>query len=216
MQSVFRRVGARVIGITALAILPALGTTIAAHADTQTQTITYDYQASAAGQTSDSTLSVPLTTTAPSSVAAGGAVSDSLAPGAVTVPTSVNGYTVKQIQDIALQIPVPANSTYVSATLSGGSNLGSGTPTVSESNGVVTATVPGPIPGGTTFTLPTLTLNLTAGSSGSSIQLQLAGSSYSSPGLTFTAVVTVFFFDVNASAAGYPNPNPVLATTTIS
>lgn len=214
MKLSFRRVGARVIGITALALLPALGTTIAAHADTQT--ITYDYQASALGQTSTGTLSVPLTTTAPSSVAAGGAVTDVLAPGAITLPTSVGSYTLKQIQGINLEVPVPANSTYVSASLSGGSNLGSGTPSVSESNGVVTATVPGPIAGGTTFTLPTLTINLTAGSSGSSIQLQLAGSSYSDPGLTFTAVVTVFGFDVDANAVGYPNPNPVLATTTIS
>jgi dehydratase len=214
MKPSFRRVGARVIGITALALLPALGTTIAAHADSQT--ITYNIQASAIGQTATSTLSVPVNTTAPASVAAGAPLSIVLAPGAITVPTTVSNYTLKQLQNIALQVPVPANSSYVSASLSGGSNLGSGKPTVSESNGVVTATVPGPIPGGATFTLPTLTLNLTAGGSGSTIQTQLAGTSYSSPGLTFVAVVSVLGFNVNANAVGYPSPNPVLATTTVS
>lgn len=214
MKPSLRRVGARVIGITALALLPVLGTTIAAHADTQT--INYDIQASALGQTVTSTLQVPLTTTAPSSVASGGDVSDVLAPGEITVPSSVSGYTISQIQDVTLEVPVPANSTYVSGTLSGGSNLGSGTPTVAESNGVVTVTVPGPIAGGATFTLPTLTLDLTAGASGSTISVQLSGTSYSDPGLTFTAVVSVFGFSIDASVVGYPDPSPVLATTTVS
>lgn len=213
MKSSFRRVGARVIGIAALALLPALGTSMAAHADTQT--VTYDIQSSAAGQTADSTLSVDVDTTAPATVAPGGSLTDVLAPGPITVPTSADGYTITQIQDITLTVPVPANSSYVSASLSGGSGLGSGTPSVAENNNAVTVTVPGPIAGGATFTLPTLTLNLTAGSSGS-IVTQLAGTSYSDPGLTFTAVVSVFGFPVNAATVGYPDPNPVLATTTIS
>ena len=115
MKSSFRRVGARVIGITALALLPVLGTTIAAHADTQT--INYDIQASAVGQTSNSTLPVPLTTTAPATVASGGDVSDALATGSRSPCRAAStGYTLKQIQDIALEVPVPTNSTYVSAT----------------------------------------------------------------------------------------------------
>jgi dehydratase len=212
MRSHFRRVGVRLIGVTALALLPAFGTTLAAHADSQT--VTYDIESSAAGQTSDSTLSVAVDTTAPATVAPGGAVSVVIAPGAITVPSSADGYSISQIQDIKLIVPVPANSTYVSATLSGGSGLGSGTPSVAQSGGVVTATVPGPIAGGATFTLPTLNLDLTAGSSGT-IQTQLAGSGYSDPGLTFTAVVSVLGFPVDAATVGYPDPNPVLATTTI-
>ncbi|HVV20926.1 MAG TPA: cyclase [Pseudonocardiaceae bacterium] len=213
MKSSFRRVGARVIGIAALALLPALGSTLTASADTQT--VNYDIQSSAAGQTANSTLSVDVDTTAPATVAAGGSLSDVLAPGPITVPTSADGYTITQIQDITLKVPVPANSTYVSATLSGGSGLGSGTPTVSQSDGVVTVAVPGPVKGGATFTLPTLTLGLTAGTSGS-IVTQLAGTSYSDPGLTFTAVVSVLGFPVDAATVGYPDPNPVLATTAIS
>jgi dehydratase len=212
MKSQFRRVGARLIGVTALALLPLFGATIAAHADTQT--VTYDIQSTAAGQTVDSTLSVGVDTTAPATVAPGGSVTDVLAPQPVTVPTSAGGHPINQIQNIALKLPVPANSTFVSATLSGGAGLGSAAPTVAESGNVITVTVPGPIAGGATFTLPTLTLGLTAGGSGT-IQTQLAGTSFSDPGLTFTAVTSVLGFPVNAPTVGFPNPNPVLATTTI-
>jgi dehydratase len=211
MKSQFRRVGARLIGVTALALLPMFGATLTAHA--VTQTVTYDIQSTAAGQTVDSTLSVGVDTTAPATVASGGSITDVLAPQPVTVPTSAGGHTINQIQNIALKIPVPANASFGSAALSGGAGLGS-TPTVAQSGNVITVTVPGPIAGGATFTLPTLTLGLTAGSSGT-IQTQLAGTSFSDPGLTFTAVVSVLGFPVNAPTVGFPNPHPVRATTTI-
>lgn len=208
-----RRVGARLIGITALAVLPLFA--VQAMANAATTTVTYDIQSSAAGQTADSTLSVSVDAEAPATVAPGGALTITLTPGSITVPSSADGYTIEDIQDITLSVPVPANSTYDSASLSGGSGYGSGTPTVAESNGVVTATVPGPVDGGASFTLPELTLNLTAASSGT-IDTTLSGTSYSSPGLTFTAVVSVLGFPVDAATVGYPDPSPVLATTTIS
>lgn len=154
--------------------------------------------------------------TAPATVAAGADFTVSLAPDPITVPGSVNGNTVNSISALKLTAPVPANATLNSETLSGGSGLGSGTPTVSVSGGVIAMTVPGPINGGSTFTLPTLNLDLTAGASGSTVQTQLAGSSYSSPGLTFTANVTASIFTVNAPTACYPSPNPVLTSTTVS
>ncbi|SEF80996.1 dehydratase [Actinacidiphila yanglinensis] len=154
--------------------------------------------------------------TAPATVAAGSAFTVTLAPDAITVPGSVNGNTVNSISSLKLTAPVPANATLNTETLSGGSGLGSGTPSVSVSGGTLTMTVPGPISGGSTFTLPTLDLGLTAGASGTTVQTQLAGSSYSSPGLTFTANVTSSIFTVNAPTACYPSPNPVLTTTTVS
>lgn len=201
----------RAVIAAALAVLPALGMTVPAHADTQN--VTYDIQSSAAGQTADGTLSVSVATTAPATVAPGASFTDVLAPGPITVPTSASGHSIQQIDNISLIIPVPSNSTYVSASLSGGSGLNS-TPTLSEGNGDITVSVPGPISGGATFTLPTLTMDLTAGGSGT-ITTQLAGTSYSDPGLTFTAVISVLGFGVNAPTTGYPNPDPVLATTTI-
>ena len=74
--------------------------------------------------------------------------------------------------------------------------------------------VPGPIKGGADFELPTVTINLQAGGTGT-ITTKLGGTSYDAPGLTFTAVVVVFGFPVDAAAKGYPDPSPVLTTTTI-
>lgn len=154
--------------------------------------------------------------TAPSSVASGSAFAVSLAPDPITVPSSVNGNTVNSISDLKLSAPVPANATLNSETISGGSGLGSGTPTLTVSGGTLTMNIPGPINGGSTFTLPTLNLNLTAGASGTTVQTRLAGTSYSSPGLTFTANVTAAIFTVNAPTACYPSPNPVLTSTSVS
>ena len=154
--------------------------------------------------------------TAPATVAAGSDFSVSLAPDAITVPASVNGNTVNKISSLVLTAPVPANATLNSETLTGGSGLGSGTPSVSVSGGVISMSVPGPISGGSTFTLPALNLDLTAGASGTTVQTQLAGSGYDSPGLTFTANVTSSIFTVDAPTACYPSPNPVLTSTTVS
>ncbi|CAL9457360.1 hypothetical protein SUDANB95_02551 [Actinosynnema sp. ALI-1.44] len=150
--------------------------------------------------------------TAPATVAPGGGLTVVIDPAPNTVPTSVNGYTVRRVQTLALKVPIPANSTYVSATLSGGSNVG--TTSLSVSGGIATLSASGPIAGGATFELPTVTVQLTAGASGT-IQTKLHGTSYSDPGLTFTAVVSSFIGNVNVPTRCYPDPNPVITTTTI-
>lgn len=203
----------RLFGVAFVAVAPVVATTGAAHAQTA---ITYNLQSSALGQTANSTLSVQADGTAPASVAAGAPLSVALSVGSITVPTSASGYTIKQIQNIVLKLPVPSNSAYVSSALSGGSGYGSATPTVSVSSGVVSIRVPGPIAAGTTFTLPTLTLHLTAGASGGTVVSTLSGTGYSDPGLTFTAVLSVFGFSVNANTVGYPTTQPALTSTTIS
>lgn len=209
-NSPHRRRTLTVAALTALACT-TLGVS-AASADTG---VTYDVQASAVGQTGDFTVDAQVAASAPATVAAGGALTVTLSVGSITVPTSADGYTVKQIKGITLEVPVPANSTYDSASLSGGSGYGSGTPGVSESGNVLTISVPGPISAGTTFTLPTLTLDLTAGAAGQSIDTTLSGSSYSSPGLKFTAVLSVIGISINAAAVGYPSPDPTLTSTAI-
>lgn len=201
----------RPLAVAMLAGLTAFGVTTTASAATG---VTYDCQASALGQTGSFTVSASVTASAPSTVAAASALTITESVGSITVPTSASGYTVKSINGIKLKVPVPTNSTYDSASLSGGSNYGSGTPSVSESANVITISIPGPINAGTTFTLPTLTLKLTSGASGT-ITSSLSGTSYSNPGLTFTAVISVFGFSVNASAVGYPSSTPSLTSTTI-
>src|SRR3989442_832584 len=114
----------RLTGIAALAVASVLGTTTMATA--ATQDVNYLVRTTAAGQTVDSTMTFGVTATQPASVASGAALTDVLTTGPITVPSSANGYTIKQIENIKLLVPVPGNATYKSASLSGGSGLGSG------------------------------------------------------------------------------------------
>ncbi|WP_410621822.1 cyclase [Amycolatopsis sp. cmx-8-4] len=152
--------------------------------------------------------------TAPATVAPGAAFDVVIDPAPNEVPGEVAGNTVKNINTFALKFPIPANSTYVSADLAGGSGLGSTAPAIAVSGGVATLSFPGPIAGGATFELPTITAHLTAGAAGT-IETKLSGTTYSDPGLTFNAVAGTFIGDITAPTACFPNPSPVFTTTTI-
>jgi len=127
--------------------------------------------------------------TAPATVAPGGALDLVIDPAPNTVPATAQASPSRTSTPFALKIPIPANSTYVSSTLTGGTGLGSTAPTISVSGGVATLSFPGPIAGGAAFELPTITRHLTAGGSGT-IETKLAAPSYTDPGLTFNAVVS--------------------------
>ncbi|AHH95046.1 cyclase [Kutzneria viridogrisea] len=202
----------RLLTGAALALVPLIGLAVPAAA--ATQPVNYACQGKAAGQTANLTLTQNVDSAAPATVAAGGALTIELAPTTNTVPGSAGGYTVNSVKNLSLIVPIPANSTYVSASLSGGSGLGSTPPTVSVVGKNVVASVPGPIKGGASFQLPKLTLNLTAGSTGT-IDSTLAGTSYTDPGLTFTATISVIGFPVDAPTTCYPSPSPKLTSTTI-
>jgi dehydratase len=152
--------------------------------------------------------------TAPPTVAPGAAFDVVIDPGPNTVPSEVSGNKVKNINTFALKFPIPANSTYVGADLTGGSGLGATAPVIAVADGVATLSFPGPIAGGATFELPTITAHLTAGQSGT-IETRLSGTSYSDPGLTFNAVASTFIGDLTAPTSCFPNPSPVFTTTTI-
>jgi dehydratase len=160
-------------------------------------------------------LNAGVNATAPATVAASSQFTVTLAPDALTVPTSVSGYSIQSISNIKLTVPVPANATLTGESLSGGSGF-SGSASVAVKSGAVVVTVSGSVGGGGTFTLPALTLKLTAGASGSVITTSLAGSSYSNPGLTFSATVPVAFFTVNVPTACYPATAQTLSSTTVS
>jgi dehydratase len=201
----------RLATAAALALVPLL--VLGTSASAASQTITYKVRASAVGQTAELTLDQGIDSTAPATVAPGGALTVTIDPGPNTVPATGGGFTISEINTIALKLPVPANSTFVSASLSGGSGLGSTAPTVGLSGSDVVLSVKGPLKGGAAFELPTVTINLTAGTSGS-IETKLGGTSYDAPGLTFNAVVVVIF-PITAPATAYPDPSPVLTSTTI-
>lgn len=175
--------------------------------------INFDCQASTPLGNQTSSLVQAVDATAPATVAPGAAFDVVVDPAPGVVPAQANGFTVKNVNTFTLKVPVPSNATLTGIDLSGGSNLG-GTPTSSVSGGVITIQFPGPIAGGSTYELPTITAHLTAGASGV-IESTLGGTSYANPGLTFTTVVS-FIGDITAPTSCFPNPNPVLTSTTIA
>lgn len=151
--------------------------------------------------------------TAPATAAPGSAFDVVVDPAPGTVPADVSGFTVKNVNTFTLKVPVPTNSTLTGVDLAGGSNLG-GTPAWTQDGAIVVVTFPGPIAGGSTFELPTITAHLTAGASGV-VESGLYGTSFDDPGLTFTTVASTILGDINAPTSCFPDPNPVLTSTTI-
>ncbi len=122
---------------------------------------------------------------------------------------------VQNISNLKMLIPVPANSIFVSTSISGGSVPG-GAPSVALVGSNVVLTVPAPINGGTSFTPPAVTINVTANAPGT-ITSKYAGTSYSSHGMTMTTRVTVpIIGGTNVATSCYPNPSPTLTTTNVT
>lgn len=163
-------------------------------------------------------------TTAPQAVKPGAEFEVKLVP----APFSVDGTpksdgTLAEVSSIVSKIAVPAGTTLVSHSISSWSNVGAGTPTSSVSGSTISVTTPGPIRSSTASspnvaTLPTLTLKLKAtGTAGTRINVAMAGTSTSNPGLTFKARVTgTLIGTLNPTLSCYPNPNKVLHSTLIS
>jgi len=219
-RKVVRRVGA-VAGIGALVVAlagcddpPTTERVVVAHACKISSSV---------GDTSGSAEST-FDTTAPQAVAPGAEFEVKLVP----APFSPDGRptgdgTLAEVSAIASKIAVPAGTSLVSYSIGGWSNVGSGTPTVAASGGVVTVTTPGPIRSSTpsspnVATLPTLTLRLKAtGAAGTKVQVAMAGTSTSNPGLTFKAKVTgTIIGTLNTTLSCYPSPNRTLHSTLIS
>ncbi|MEU8223215.1 hypothetical protein [Kribbella sp. NPDC048915] len=136
-----------------------------------------------------------------------------LRPG--TLPGEVKGFTLQEVRDLTLRLPIPANSSYVGAQLAGGSGLNS-TPTVRLDGTTLLVTVSGPIPGGASYQLPTLSLRLKSGRPGTVVETKLKGTSYDDPGLTLQAKIKWKFLSTKAPVACYPNPNPALTRTRVT
>src|SRR6266542_1035081 len=206
------RLPSRPIGLLSAAGLLALASlgAMVSPASAATVPVAFDCQARPPiGAPQQLTLATSVEANAPAAVAAGTAFEVSVAPDPMTVPSEVSGYTVNKLTNLALKFPVPEGSTFQSATLTGGSNIGRGTPTVSRSGNVVTMKIPGPVAGGSTFQLPVLHVTLVAsGQPGTTIDTRVAGSSYDDAGLTFTTNVKVAFFSVDVPTRCFANPSP--------
>lgn len=135
-----------------------------------------------------------------------------LQPG--TLPGEVKGFKLKEVRDLTLRVPIPPNSAFVSARLSGGSGLNS-TPTVQLEGNTAVVKVAGPIPGGASYQFPALSVRLKSGRAGSAIETRLKGTSFDDPGLTFEAKIKWKFITTTAPVACYPDPNPALTRTSV-
>jgi dehydratase len=199
---------ARVLATTLLALTPVVASAIPASA--VTQKVTFQCLAETSGGSTEGTLIQDVDGSAPSTVEPGKDLTIVLTPAAQTIP-SVGG-TIKEIKDITLKVPFPTSATYRSSSLSGG--VGLGTVALSDEGDALVITATGPVPAGTTFQLPALNISVTANNSGT-INSVLGGGSFAQPSLTFTAIA-VLGAPVDVSVSCYPDPNPVLTSTTIT
>lgn len=151
-------------------------------------------------------------TDAPAEVEAGATFNAVVSPGPIVIPTQQAPATINSITNVKMRIPVPANAQFISASLSGGVNIGSGTPSVSLQGSIIEVSMPGPLAAGATVTPPTVTALMKAtGPVGSTIQTKISEAA-SPQGYTLT---------VNSNYGAIPTecvpaaPNPSLATATI-
>lgn len=180
--------------------------------------VSFDCRTQASISTSFNTLQNGVTSLGPTSVPAGQNFQVTLTPAPIEVPTTGGGYPIRNLNTVRVRFTVPAGATFVSATLSGGSNLGTGAPSVAHSGGIVTLSVPGQLAPGTTAVLPTVTVTLNAsGAPGTVLDARFAGNSYDNPSIQFTAVVGVpLLGNISGTTRCFSPLNPVVATTTIS
>jgi dehydratase len=136
------------------------------------------------------------------------------------VPTSGGGYPISYIANLWYKFTIPANTTFLGATLSGGSNVGAGAPTVGEDAGEIVLFVPGALNAGVTADFPTITARFQAtGAAGSTVETQFAGTGYGDASLIFNTRVTnvPVLGTITSTSYCYADVvNPILSTTDIT
>ena len=209
------------IGISLLSVVAAaLATAPAAGADTTATALSFNCVAGPLpiiGGTTNVTQNLSFHTDAPATVQPGATFNTVVTTDPIVVPASQSASgvtaTVNHISNISVRIPVPANATVNNVSLSGGTNLGSGTPTVGVTGGNIVMSIPGPLAGGTTVQPPTVTANVTAtGAAGSTITTALLNSDQA---YDLTVNVTALGSTADMATTCQPSPNTPLAVTSI-
>ncbi|WP_083268249.1 hypothetical protein [Lentzea guizhouensis] len=194
--------------VLALALAP-LTAGLASAAETR---LVFDCKAASPGGDVLSKFEHTVDGSAPATVAPGGDLTATL----VAASSTTDPDSVQQISNLVFRVPLPANSSYVSHSLSGGSGLGDTPPSTSIGPDGLLLTVPGPIAGGASFTLPTFSVVLRAGDGGT-VETRFGGSSHTDPSLTFDVVAkTPDGGSLPLSNSCFLDPNPVLTTTQIT
>ena len=91
---------------------------------TSTVNVTFNIKVTASSLSDTVSGAVSLTASAPATVGPGGAVAVTVSGTKFSIPSSIDGVTIVNIKNVKLKLKVPANSTYVSCAISGGSGLG--------------------------------------------------------------------------------------------
>jgi len=131
-----------------------------------------------------------------------------------TVPSDVNGSPVTEVIDYELDLVISSNATVLNATASGGSNLGSGTPSVTRNGNIATLRIPGPLTPGSIVELPTVNFTIRAGAVAGTVTTTLGGASYSEPGVRLVGTVVTGESPITSPAACFP-PDSVTLTQTV-
>jgi hypothetical protein len=131
------------------------------------------------------------------------------------LPDNISGNPIVHYRDFFAIIPIPAHTSYVSSSLSGGYGP-LGTPTITFLSGPparVRVDIPGPIPPNTAFQFPTINVTLTALASGigTNVEPKLFGTSFANPGfgLTVRATLPVFGTTDLPTVCFPPSPPPI-------
>lgn len=126
-------------------------------------------------------------------------------------PTTTNATYLKAMKDVTTVFQL-GGAYLFSVQLNGGSNIGTAPSKATYSGGKLTVTTPGPIIGGQTYDLPTVTLNVVAPASGK-VTSAPGGSSFTDLGFHFQRQVVGD--DAWGPGQCYPDPaQPVTFTAT--
>jgi len=213
----------KVLGVAAIplavggvAAATVLLTSTPASATSSTVAVTDNCQVDAPLTGAPFTLSTTFDGSAASTALPGAIVTGSGSAEPWTVPSDIDGNTVTEVDNFAVSLVVSSNATVQNVTLSGGSNLGTGTPSITRNGNEVTLNVPGPLTPGSIITLPTINFTFKAGSSAGAITTQLAGSGYSDPGTTVTGLMDqTDGSTVTGTVSCFPTTTSTLTSTTI-
>ena len=153
-----------------------------------------------------------ITVDAPATVDPGETFNVDIVVDQITIPAAASGATISSVGGWNFKFPVPANSIFLGATLSGGQGY-TGTATIEEIAGVIDFKINGTATALATVDYPKISVSLLAtGPAGSDIDTTIGGTSYADAGLTFNSNTN--FGAVSTRCFPYA-PVPVFSSTHI-
>jgi len=161
------------------------------------------------------TISTTFNGTAPVSAAKGAVVTGSGVADPWTVPSDINNLPVTEVHDFGIRLVVSSNATVLNATLSGGSNYGTGTPSVTRTGNSVTLNVPGPLAPGSIVQLPAINFTIQAGTTSGTVTTSLTGTGFDDPGITTTGILDEDGLSLVVPATCYALTPSTLTSTVI-